>query len=108
MNKILSLEIFDATIFEGDAVDWLAKCKEKKREWILKHTSQTNEEAITEFINNPKISKDCKCLDCGKTKKNGNNTNGISEEVATAVIDKKVKGNSRRRNTKGRRDDKRT
>ena len=69
MNKILSLEIFDATIFEGDAVDWLAKCKEQKREWILKHTSQTNEEAITEFINNPKISKDCKCLDCGKAKK---------------------------------------
>ena len=98
MNKILSLEIFDATLFESDAVDWLATCKEQKREWILKHTSQTNEEAITEFINNPKISKDCKCLDCGKAKKDVANT--VSTEITTTTEPIEVTGNGKRNSSK--------
>jgi hypothetical protein len=98
MNKILSLEIFDATIFEGDAVDWLAKCKEQKREWILKHTSQTNEEAINEFINNPNISKDCKCLDCGKNKKDV--TTRISEEITATAEPINLTGNSKQNSVK--------
>jgi len=79
------MEIFDRQLFGSDAEQWLKLCKEQKREWILKHTSQKDESLITEFINNPKISKDCKCLDCGKNKK-ANESNGISKE-ATAITE---------------------
>ena len=63
------MEIFGKHIFGTDADAWLKLCKDQKKEWILKHTNQTDETLIDEFIKNPKISKECKCLDCGK---NGN------------------------------------
>jgi hypothetical protein len=77
------MEIFGKHIFGNDAKAWLKLCKEQKREWILKHTKQSNENLIDEFINNPNISKECKCLDCGKNKVN--EPNGISKEVATVI-----------------------
>jgi len=83
--KVQTLDIFGKLIFGECAEAWLNLCKEQKREWILKHTNQTNKEAINEFINNPNISKDCKCLDCGKHKENGNISKGVSKEVATVV-----------------------
>jgi len=83
--KVQTLDIFGKLIFGSDADEWLKLCKEQKREWILKRTNQTNEEAINEFINNPNISKDCKCLDCGKHKENGSIGKRVSEEVATVV-----------------------
>lgn len=70
------LEIFGKLIFESDADAWLKLCKDQKREWILKHTEQRNEQLIDEFINNPSISKQCGCIDCGKNKKK-NEPNGI-------------------------------
>ena len=72
------MEIFGKHIFGTDADAWLKLCKDQKKEWILKHTNQNDETLIDEFIKNPKISKECKCLDCGK---NGNISKGISKEV---------------------------
>lgn len=83
--EVKTLDVFGKLLFGTCAIEWLSLCKEQKKEWILKRTKQTDIEAIMAFINNPNISKECKCLDCGKTKKNGNNTNGISEEVATVI-----------------------
>ena len=82
MDKILSLEIFGLTLFESDAEAWLKLCKEQKREWILAHTNKKNKALIAEFINNPAISKDCKCSDCGKHKEE-NESSGIPEKVTT-------------------------
>ena len=77
------MEIFGKHIFGNDAKAWLKLCKEQKKEWILKHTKQSNEILIYEFINNPNISKECKCLDCGKNKVN--ESNGILKENATTT-----------------------
>lgn len=77
------MEIFGKHIFGTCAEGWLKMCKDKKREWILKRTSQRNEELITELINNQKISKDCACLDCGKHKEN--ESNGISKETTSTI-----------------------
>jgi hypothetical protein len=74
------MEVFGKHIFGNDADKWLKLCKESKIEWILKNTNQTDNNLINEFINNPKISKECKCLDCGK---NGNISKTISTKVAT-------------------------
>jgi len=79
------MEIFGKHIFGKDAEAWLKLCKEQKKEWILKRTKQTNEALITEFINNPNISKECKCLDCGKANKNESVSVGVSKEVATVT-----------------------
>lgn len=79
--EILSLEVFGRHIYAGDAQEWLKLCKDKKREWILRYTAQRDEAAITEFINNPKISKDCKCHDCGQNKK-ANVSSGIPTQNA--------------------------
>ena len=76
------MEIFGKHIFGTDADAWLRLCKEQKKEWILKYTNQKDENLIDEFVKNPKISKECKCLDCGK---NGNISKRISEEVATVI-----------------------
>jgi hypothetical protein len=77
------MEIFGKHIFGNDAKAWLKLCKEQKKEWILKYTKQSNETLIDEFINNPNISKECKCLDCGKNKVN--ESNGILKENATVI-----------------------
>jgi hypothetical protein len=74
------MEIFGKHIFGSDAEQWLKLCKEQKKEWVFKYTNQTDETLIDEFIKNPKITKECKCLDCGK---NGNISETISDEVAT-------------------------
>lgn len=101
------MEIFGKHIFGNDAEQWLKLCKESKREWILKNTNQTDNNLIDEFINNPKISKECKCLDCGK---NGNISKTISTEVATDTeqIDNGATGKrnstKRQRNVKGTKD----
>jgi hypothetical protein len=76
------MEIFGKHIFGTDADAWLKLCKEQKKEWILKYTNQKDETLIDEFVKNPKISKECKCLDCGK---NGNISKRVSEEVATVT-----------------------
>ena len=85
MDKILSLEIFGKVIFFFFFEAWLKLCKEQKREWILAHTNQKNKALIAEFINNPSISKDCKCSDCGKTKKDVTITSGIPEKATTTT-----------------------
>jgi hypothetical protein len=74
------MEIFGKHIFGSDAEQWLKLCKEQKKEWVFKYTNQTDETLIDEFIKNTKITKECKCLDCGK---NGNISKTISDEVAT-------------------------
>jgi len=79
------MEIFGQHIFGSCAEAWLKLCKEQKKEWILKYTKQTDLQIIDEFVNNPKISKECKCLDCGKNKNNGI-SNGIPKEI-TAIIE---------------------
>lgn len=99
MDKILSLEIFGRFLFESDAEAWLKLCKEQKKEWILTHTEQKDESLINEFINNPNISKDCKCLDCGKTKKN--ESSGISEKITATPKSVKASGNSKSNSHKG-------
>ena len=103
MDKILSLEIFGLTLFERDAIDWLSWCKDKKRDWILTHTNQKDESLIDEFINNPAISKDCKCSDCGKHKEE-NESSGIPEKVTTTPksidVTKSSGGNRTKRQAK--------
>ena len=91
------MEIFGKHIFGTCADQWLKLCKEKKREWILKYTSQTDEKIISEFINNAKISKDCHCLDCGKNKKDV--TNGIQQEITTVTEPTDVGGDNGTDNT---------
>jgi hypothetical protein len=76
------MEIFGKHIFGSDAEQFLKLCKEDKKKWIEKYTTQKNESIIDEFINSPNISKDCKCLNCGK---NGNKSVGISKEVAEST-----------------------
>ena len=84
------MEIFGKHIFGSDAEQWLKLCKEQKKEWVFKYTNQTDETLIDEFIKNPKITKECKCLDCGK---NGNISKTISDEVATVVKVEQTSGN---------------
>jgi len=81
--EVKTLEVFGKMIFGDCAEQWLKLCKEQKREWILKNTNQKDEALITEFINNPNISKDCKCLDCGKNKNNV--TSRVFEETTTTT-----------------------
>jgi hypothetical protein len=76
------MDIFNVQIFGSDKDAFLALCKESKKKWILKNTIQRNETEIDAFINNPKVSKDCKCVNCGK---NGNKSSGISKEVNESV-----------------------
>lgn len=83
-------------LFESDAEAWLKLCKEQKKEWILKNTVQKDENLIAEFINNPNISKECKCLDCGKNKKDGDNISiGVSKKATATSKPIKNRGNSR-------------
>ena len=99
MDKIFSIDVFGKQMFESCAKQWLKLCKEQKREWILKNTSQTDESLITEFINNPKISKDCKCLDCGKNKKDDKRI-GISKEVTAITEPVQIRTDGKRNSTK--------
>lgn len=85
------MEIFGKHIFGTDAEAWLKLCKEQKKEWILKHTAQSNEYEIKAFVSNPKISKECKCLDCGK---HGNISKGISKETINTITADNVGENS--------------
>jgi hypothetical protein len=97
------MEIFGKHIFGTDADAWLKLCKEQKKEWILKYTNQKDENLIDEFVKNPKISKECKCLDCGK---NGNISKRVSEEVEVGNENNSTSGNGKRRASKRRKDDK--
>jgi hypothetical protein len=76
------MEIFGKHIFGSDAEQFLKLCKEDKKKWIAKYTTQKNESIIDEFINSPNISKDCKCLNCGK---HGDKSVGISKEIAEST-----------------------
>jgi len=96
------IDIFGKQIFGSCADEWLKLCKGKKKEWILNHTKQNNEQLIDEFINNPKINKECHCLDCGKEKKDANISKSIPTETTTDVIDSNTSGNSGGGNKKGR------
>ena len=86
------MEIFNKQIFGSDAEAFLTLCKEEKKQWILDNTSQKNDILIDDFIKNPKISKECKCLDCGKNK--SNEPNQISAKVAKVAKSINVTGNS--------------
>jgi hypothetical protein len=97
------MEIFGKHIFGTDADAWLKLCKDQKKEWILKYTNQKDENLIDEFVKNPKISKECKCLDCGK---NGNISKRVSEEVEVGNENNSTSGNGKRRASKRRKDDK--
>jgi len=102
---VLNIEIFGKIIFGVDAENWLKLCKGKKKEWILKYTNQKNEALIEEFIKNPRISKDCKCLDCGK---NATITNGIPKETTASVEPADNSGNNRKDSAKRQSSTKRT
>lgn len=95
------MEIFGKHIFGSDAENWLKQCKEFKKEWILKYTNQTNETLIDEFINNPKISKECKCLDCGNKRKT------IPAKTATVTEPSDTIGNGAENSNVGRKSTKR-
>jgi len=94
------MEIFGKQIFGDDEKAWLKLCKESKKEWILKYTNQKNESLIDEFINNPNISKECKCLNCGK---NGNKSGGISKAVTEGVESVSITRNDTKGSTKRQR-----
>jgi hypothetical protein len=98
--EVTTLEIFGKYIFGSCAVQWLKLCKEQKREWILKYTEQTDESLISEFVNNPKISKDCHCLDCGKNKNKDGISAGVSEKVATVTKSIQNRGNGKSNSNK--------
>lgn len=94
------MEIFGKHIFGSDAENWLKQCKEFKKEWILKYTNQTNETLIDEFINNHKISKECKCLDCGNKRKRVPAKTEISDENNNTERVSKRGTNKGRKNNK--------
>jgi hypothetical protein len=94
------MEIFGKHIFGDDAKAWLKQCKEQKKQWILKYTNQRNEVLIDEFINNPNISKECKCLNCGK---NGNKSERVSKAVAESVESISTSGNDTKNSVKRQR-----
>lgn len=94
------MDIFGKHIFGDDAKAWINLCKESKKEWILKYTSQRNESLIDEFINNPNISKECKCLNCGK---NGNKSSGVSKAVAESTESVIITGNDTKNSAKRQR-----
>lgn len=94
------MNVFEKQLFGEDAKAWLKLSKESKKEWILKYTSQRNESLIDEFINNPNISKECKCLNCGK---NGNKSSGISKKVTEGVESVSITGNDTKSSTKRQR-----
>ena len=81
------MEIFDKQIFGKDAEGWLKLCKEEKKEWILKYTNQKDENLINQFVLNPKITKDCQCLNCGKEK--------VKTNVMEVIIDTFLPENSK-------------
>ena len=62
------MEIFDKQIFGSDKEYWLDQPIEWKVEWIRTYTTQQDDKAIEDFVNNPKISKDKICLTCGVDK----------------------------------------
>ena len=76
------MDIFGVHIFGDDAEAWLKLCKEQKTEWILKRTNQTDLNLISEFVSNPKITKECKCLNC---EKNGSVSKRVPKEDATVI-----------------------
>jgi hypothetical protein len=98
------MEIFGKHIFGSCAENWLKLCKDKKRDWILAHTNQKNKALIAEFINNPAISKDCKCSDCGKHKEDATITSGIPKTTTTTPksidVTKSSGGNRTKRQAK--------
>ena len=94
------MEIFGKHIFGSDTDQFLKLCKEKKKEWILKYTNQKNESIIDEFINNPKITKECKCLNCGK---HGNKSGRISKTVAEGIEPISNSGNDTKNSVKRQR-----
>jgi hypothetical protein len=94
------MEIFNKHIFGTDADSWLKQCKEYKKEWILKHTNQTDEKVIDEFVNNPKISKECKCLDCGNKRKSIPAKIKVDNDINSASGDGKRGTNKRRKDSK--------
>jgi hypothetical protein len=94
------MDIFGKHIFGDDAKAWINLCKESKKEWILKYTNQKNESLIDEFINNPNISKECKCLNCGK---NGNKSNGVSKKVTEGTESVSITRNDTKGSTKRQR-----
>lgn len=81
--EVKTIEIFGKQMFGGCAEEWLKLCKQQKKQWILKNTDQRNEFIIDEFINNPNITKNCKCTNCGKDK--ANEPNGIPKEITTTT-----------------------
>jgi hypothetical protein len=101
------MTIFNVEIFGEHIEEFLSLCKEQKKEWILKYTNQKNETLIDEFINNPNISKECKCLNCGK---NGNKSERVPKTVAEGDESISTSGNDtknsvkRQRKTKGKKD----
>jgi len=108
MNKIKSIEVFGQLIFESDAVAFLALCKDQKKEWILQHTNQRDENLIDEFVNNPNITKECKCLDCGKNKQDVNISETVPTEIETSNEVASTSTDSKRTSTKRRGNDKTT
>lgn len=103
--EVQSIEIFGKMKFGADAESWLKLCKDQKKQWILKHTKQTDETLINEFINNPKISKDCKCIDCGKDKNKqdakGDIASRVPEKNASIVESNNSASNGNGNSTKG-------
>lgn len=97
--NIVNIEIFGKIIYGSDAELWLKLCKQEKKDWILKNTNQKNEVLIDEFINNPSISKNCKCVNCGK---NVNISKTDVNEIATVSEVVKPPRNSRRTNSQRR------
>jgi len=101
------MEVFGVHIFGSDATQWLALCKDQKKEWILKYTNQKDESLINDFVNNPNITKECKCLDCGKNKKDGI-SKSIPTEFTESIESTDASGDSKRVVSKRRKNDKTT
>lgn len=60
--------IFNTQVFGVDAERFLAKTKEEKKDWILKHTNQSNETLINDFIDRlPEVApkEESNCINCG-------------------------------------------
>ena len=92
------MEIFNVSISELDAKEWLKLCKYQKIEWILKYTNQTDLELIKEYVLNPRITKDCHCNDCGKKKKDEPKRD--AEKIEAVVELEQVARNGGSRNKK--------
>lgn len=77
------LNIFGFQIFGQDAIDFLSKTKAQKIAWIKENTNQTDDFLINEFVQNPKITNNTRCIPCREAKEKVTISEIVEKSVET-------------------------